>query len=196
MPRLTTDPETRQSLLVRLRDSRDEQAWAEFSQLYEPVIYRLASQRGMQDADAREIVQEVLMSVSKSINDFDLAATGSFRGWLSRITRNTTVDHFRRRTRASGGQLVPLAEVSDLEDSRLAEDFDQQHRRQLFLWAGGIVRQQVGESTWIAFWDTAVAEKPVAQVAANLSISEGAVYIARCRVLKKIREIVHRRELE
>jgi RNA polymerase sigma factor (sigma-70 family) len=92
---LNSDPPTRPSLLVRIRDARDEEAWSEFTAVYEPVIYRMTQRRGLQDADAREVVQEVLMSVAKAIDRFDLEAGGSFRGWLSRITRNAAMDRFR-----------------------------------------------------------------------------------------------------
>ena len=80
MTSLTTGPETRPSLLIRLRDTRDDQAWAEFTAIYEPVIYRMSKTRGLQDADAREVVQEVLMSVATAMERFDVSAAGSFRG--------------------------------------------------------------------------------------------------------------------
>ena len=61
------DPTTRPSLLVRLRDSRDEQAWGEFVEIYRPLVYRLARRRGLQDADALELVQEVMIKVASAI---------------------------------------------------------------------------------------------------------------------------------
>ena len=60
-------PETRDSLLVRMRDPRDGQAWAEFVQIYEPVVYRLARGQGLQDADARDLTQQVLMAVAARV---------------------------------------------------------------------------------------------------------------------------------
>ncbi len=196
MSTLNSDPQTRQSLLVRLRDSRDDQAWAEFTAVYEPVIYRMAKRRAFQDADAREIVQEVLLSVSSAIERFDLEGDGSFRGWLARITRNAAIDQFRKRSRheqSPGNTEIQMTLDRIAVDQPFEEEFDQDRRQQLFRWAASEVRTRTGESNWIAFWRTAVESKPIADVAAELGITEGAVYVARCRVLKRIRQLVHHR---
>lgn len=192
MSRLTTGPETRPSLLIRLRNSRDDQAWAEFTALYEPVVYRMCKTRGMQDADAREVVQEVLMSVATAIGRFDIDSAGSFRGWLSRIARNATVDHFRRHKRsgsAEGAQALDQVPATE----QLEEEFDRSRREQLFRWAAGLVRRRTGEVNWMAFWKTSVDGQSIAETAAELGISEGSVYVARCRILKRIRELVRDR---
>ncbi|MEL7336807.1 MAG: sigma-70 family RNA polymerase sigma factor, partial [Planctomycetota bacterium] len=100
---LTIEPNTRHSLLIRLSDHDDQDAWGEFLRTYEPVLYRMARRRETQDADAREIVQEVLLRVAQRIQKFDLSKDGSFRGWLNRTTRNVVIDRFRRlRLRENG----------------------------------------------------------------------------------------------
>lgn len=198
---LNSDPVTRPSLLVRLRNSRDEEAWSEFSAVYEPVIYRMTQRRGMQDADAREVVQEVLMSVATAIDRFDVDAVGSFRGWLSQITRNATIDRLRKLASRhemidASGVVRKLDETAENEHSigdALLDEFEQDRRKQLFRWAASQVRQRTGEVNWMAFWKTSVDGRSVAEVACELSISEGAVYVARCRILKRIRELVHDR---
>ncbi len=197
---LNSDPATRASLLVRLRNSRDEEAWSEFSSVYEPVIYRMAQRRGMQDADAREIVQEVLMSVATAIDRFDVQAVGSFRGWLSQITRNATIDRLRKLTALhetidASGAVRRLDEQVGNEHAAdtLLEEFETDRRKQLFRWAASQVRHRTGEVNWMAFWKTSVDGRSVAEVATELKISEGAVYVARCRILKRIRELVHDR---
>lgn len=192
----TSDPLTRPSLLVRLRDARDEEAWAEFTAVYEPVIYRMTKRRGMQDADAREVVQEVLMSVASAIDRFDTDATGSFRGWLSRITRNATIDRFRalasrHETIDASGVLRKLDDAARGE--KIEDEFEQDRRKQLFRWAAGQVRRGTGETKWMAFWKTSIDGISITEVALELGISEGAVYVARCRILKRIRELVHDR---
>lgn len=196
---LSSDPATRESLLVRLRNSRDEHAWAEFTSVYEPVIYRMTKRRGLQDADAREVVQEVLMSVAGAIDRFDLEQGGSFRGWLSRITRNATVDRFRslaalRETIDASG----VARQLDMEaaDQAVVDEFEQDRRQQMFRWAASRVRARTGEVNWMAFWKTSIEGESVTDAAEALGISEGAVYVARCRVLKRIRELVHQRLAE
>ena len=198
---LNSDPATRLSLLARLRNSRDEEAWSEFTAVYEPVIYRMTQRRGLQDADAREIVQEVLMSVATAIDKFDVDAVGSFSGWLSRITRNATIDRLRKlasrhETIDASGVVRKLDEAAGnghITGDELLDEFDQDRRKQLFRWAASHVRQRTGEINWMAFWKTSVDGRSIADVAAELKISEGAVYVARCRILKRIRELVHDR---
>lgn len=194
-----SDQSTRRSLLVRLRDARDEGAWAEFNAVYEPVIYRMVRRRGMQDADAREVVQEVLISVSGAIDRFDVDGTGSFRGWLSRITRNETIDRLRtlnsRRETLDASGVVRKLEQQAMNESTKAiqEEFDSAKRKQLFLWAAAQVRNRTGEVNWMAFWRTSVDGASIEEVAKELGIKEGSVYVARCRILKRIRECVAER---
>lgn len=193
---MNSDPITRSSLLIRLRDARDEDAWAEFTAVYEPVIYRMTRRRGMQDADAREVVQEVLMSIVSAIDRFDLESSGSFRGWLSKITRNATIDRLRRiasraETIDASGVIRKLEQA--VSNENISEEFDRDRREQLFRWAAGQVRRRTGEVNWMAFWRTSVDGRSVAEVARELEIQEGAVYVARCRIIKRIRELVHER---
>src|SRR6516164_7838440 len=97
---MTLTPTTRASLLLRLCDSEDHEAWVEFVTLYEPVIYRSLRQRGMQDADARDVMQDLLLAVSRSIDRWESrAGQGSFRGWLRRVARNLTVNWMKQRGR-------------------------------------------------------------------------------------------------
>ncbi len=196
MKTLKSDPATRPSLLVRLRNSRDDQAWAEFTAVYEPVIYRMTKRRGLQDADSREVVQEVLMSVASAIDRFDVEAAGSFRGWLARITRNAVVDQFRtlssRETATDAGEMQRHVDKAAI-DLQWIDEFDKQRREQLFRWAASEVRRKTGELNWMAFWQTSIETRSISQVATELGMSEGAVYVARCRILKRIRELVHDR---
>lgn len=196
MRTLNSDPATRPSLLVRLRNSRDDQAWADFNAVYEPVIYRMTRRRGLQDADAREVVQEVLMSVASAIDRFDFEAAGSFRGWLGRITRNAVVDQFRklsvRETATDADEMQRHIDKAGI-DRHWSDEFDKQRREQLFRWAASEVRQKTGELNWMAFWQTSIEMRPISQVADELGMTEGAVYVARCRILKRIRELVHLR---
>ena len=97
---MTLTPSTRASLLLRLRDSQDHQAWVEFVALYEPAAYRLLRRHGLQDADARDVLQDLLLAVSRSIDRWDPAKErGSFRGWLRRVARNLLVNWLKQRQR-------------------------------------------------------------------------------------------------
>lgn len=168
-------------------------------EIYEPVIFRLAKRKNLQDADVREIVQEVLMRVAGAIDRFDPYGAGSFRGWLSKTTRRVAVDRFRRlagRETAIGGVTPELESVLQTAAGQLDAEFDLEHRRQLFRCAAEHIRPIVSQSTWAAFWETAVKDRPACDVASDLGLSDGAVYVARCRVLKRIREFIETREAE
>jgi RNA polymerase sigma-70 factor, ECF subfamily len=186
-------PDTRQSLIARLHDAGDAAAWVEFCAIYEPTTFRIARKYGLQDADAREVTQEVLLTVSRKIQAFDLSRDGRFRGWLARIARNAAVDLLRRRkaTGVGGSDFVRrLSEVPNANDPNDCEDFEIEARRQQFRWAADQVRHLVNAKTWQAFWLSAVEGKPGEQVAKQLGMSVGAVYVARCRTLARVKSLL------
>jgi RNA polymerase sigma-70 factor, ECF subfamily len=185
-------PETRHSLLHRLYDRADTAAWSEFCTIYEPVIYRFAKRYGLQDADAREVSQEVLLVVSRKVEVFDTQANGRFRGWLSAIARHAAIDLLRRRReRPLGGSdiLRRLSELPQLNPNE-SECFLAEARHEQFHWAAEQVRQSSQNTTWQAFWLTAVENCPAHEVAKKLKISVGAVYVARCRTLARIKGLI------
>ena len=198
---MQTSPETRPSLLLRLRNPQDEQAWREFLEIYEPLIERLARRRGLQHADARELVQEVLVAVSGAIDRWDPDETkGSFRGWLSTIARNLTINLLKREGRTTRG-------TGDSEFARLMNEqpdpvgentalFDLEYRRRLFQFAAEHVREQFEEATWQAFWKTSVEQQPLVDVCEELGLSRGAIYVARSRVMAKLRKHIEKLESE
>lgn len=186
-------PDTRQSLIARLHDAGDAAAWVEFCSIYEPTTFRIARKYGLQDADAREVTQEVLLIVSRKIQNFDLSRDGRFRGWLSRIARNATIDLLRRRnaTAVGGSDFAKrLSEVPHSVAQDEGEEFEIEARRQQFRWAADQVRHLVSSKTWQAFWMSAVEGKPGEQVAKQLGMSVGAVYVARCRTLARVKSLL------
>jgi len=185
-------PATRASLLMRIRDRGDADAWRQFVQLYAPVVYAYARRRQIQDADAADLTQEVLRSVSKSIARLEYDARyGSFRGWLFTVTRNKLVDFQRRK---SIGQAVGGSSIQDVLNRQPAaeeQDFwDQEFRRQVFAVAAEQVKPEFEEATWQAFWQTAVEGRKPNDVAGGLGMSVGAVYIAKSRVQARLKERV------
>ncbi len=192
---MSLHPETRQSLLLRLRDRDDQQAWSEFFEIYEPLIYRLARAKGFQDADAREITQDVLMAVSRSISRFRKADhAGGFRGWLATITRNLAINRLRGRNLTSLDESVAAKRLEELvcvdEHNHDEVRFEQEHRKQVFVWAADQLRSRYSQANWLAFWKTCVEGATVAEVAKELNVSPGTVYVARCRIIARLREIV------
>lgn len=188
-------PKTRRSLLVRIRDTHDGRAWTEFVAIYEPLVYRLARRHGFQHADALELTQEVLLAVSKSIDRWNTdPACGSFRGWLFRVARNLMINLLvkqRRHPQAVGNTDFQrlLAQVPDPACDESAV-FDLEYRRSLFRWAAEQVQAEFRPSTWQAFWGTCVDGRPVSDVAHELRLSIGAVYVARSRVMARLRACV------
>ncbi len=194
-------PKTRSSLLVRLRQPRDEQAWAEFVEIYEPLVYQLARQRGLQDADAQELVQEVFIAVSSAIERWQPdPERAKFRTWLFRIARNLIVHSLtarRRRAQGTGSSdFHVLLEEQPAPESEESNLFDQEYRRRLLAWAAERIRGQFQQTTWQAFWLTSVDGREVREVAAALGLSAGAVYIARSRVMARLRETIENLEHE
>jgi RNA polymerase sigma-70 factor (ECF subfamily) len=184
---------------VRLKDARDEAAWREFIEIYEPLLLRIARQRGLQDADAAEVTQEVLLAVARSIDGWDPdPRRGSFRGWLGRIARNLMINRLARRERGprvvGGTEHLERLEAEPARDCAESSQFDLEHRRQLFLWAAAQIRGEFRESTWQAFWRTCVDHRPVQEMAAELGLSPGAVYVARSRVMARLRTKVNEAE--
>ena len=185
MPRV---PDTRASLILRLPTKTDAQAWREFVSIYEPFLHRFVRRQGMQDADARELVQDVLLSVVQAVGQWQSDATrAKFRTWLFRIARNRMIDILsnwqRNAVRGGASGLHDIAQPELLvEQAQLA------HRRELFRWASTQVKQQVQPTTWLAFWRTSVEEVSVPDVAKELGITPGAVYIARSRVAARLKE--------
>jgi RNA polymerase sigma factor (sigma-70 family) len=184
-------PATRMSLIVKLRDPTDASAWREFLALYEPLIYQLARRKGLQDADAHDLCQEVLKAVAGAIDRWE-PGLGTFRGWLARVTRNLLVNFLTRpgHQRLGSG----ATSVQELLESELAPDssatalFESEYRMRLFRWAADEVEGEFAPPTWGAFWQTAVEGRPPSEVASQLGLSVGAVYIARSRVLARIKK--------
>lgn len=189
MPRL---PDTRFSLIARLANAADSAAWSEFVEVYEQAIFRYSRGHGLQDADAWEVVQRVLLAVHQQMHSWrPNGQAGAFRCWLLRTAHRICLSSLRdasRRDRAAGG--------SDGDESiRMAADgeipdVDRDWERWAFCWAAGFVEQEVEANTWRAFWLTAVEGVSADQAARTLEMKVGSVYTARCRVIARIREAV------
>jgi RNA polymerase sigma-70 factor (ECF subfamily) len=184
-------PTTRPSLLVRIRDSGDREAWRQFVQMYGPVVYGYGRKRGLQDADAADLTQEVLRAVMGSVGRLDYdRGRGSFRGWLFTLAHHKLHDLLARRRRNGRGAEDNGVQEWLEEQPAPAEDlalWDQEYERRLFARAADEVRGDFHESTWQAFWRTAVDGRPVKEVAGELGLTAAAVYLARSRVMARLR---------
>lgn len=188
-------PETRASLIASLNNPASEEAWAEFAAVYRPLIIRVATAKGLQHADAEDLAQETMAIVGRSIGSFDPKAKGSFRGWLRTITRNLVVNYLSREKepRGSGDSKVQAMLVQQAApQGPTATLFDLELRRMQFHAAAAVVRGQVSESTWDTFRMTAIERISISDVAQKLGKSQGAVRMARCRVMTRLREEVQK----
>src|SRR5437762_6272323 len=150
-------PATRASLLVRLRDAHDGQAWSEFVDLYAPLVYRFGCKQGLQDADAADLSQETLRAVAGAIGRLDYdPGRGSFRGWLFTIVRNRLRDFLDKRGRQDQGSgdtgMLDWLEQQPGREDPWAEQWDREYDRQLLLTAARRIRWQFQDGTWQAFW--------------------------------------------
>ena len=194
-------PETRNSLILRLPDRADVEAWDEFVAIYEPLVYRLTRTKGFQDADAREIVQEVLVAVCRAVDKWEPdPQRGRFRDWLFKIARNLMINFLtRRQTRPLGTGQSGMMEWLEGNHAATPEEsatFDLEYRREVFHWAAEQVRERVKDRTWSAFWRSSVDGRSIADTASELEMSVGAVHIARSRVLGRLRATVKKFESE
>ena len=176
------------SLLQRLRQPAEQEAWGRFVELFTPLIYYWARRLGLQHQDAADLVQDVFTLLVQKLPTFSYDQHKSFRGWLRTVTLNKWRDRCRRWA-------VPVeknAVLPELPGPEAAEAFwEVEYRRQLVGHALEVMQAEFQPTTWKACWELVVAGRPAAEVAAELGISENAVYIAKSRILGRLR-----RELE
>ena len=187
-------PLTRASLLVQLRDGANHAAWNEFMQLYGPVVYGFARKRGLQDADAADLMQDVMRSVSTSIGRLDYdRSQGTFRRWLFTITRNKVFSFLsarRIRPQATGDSATNRLLETHPDESDGSETWETEYQRRLAALAMERIKSEFQGKTWQAFWLTAVDGIAAPEAAQQVGLSPGAVYVAKSRVLARLKEEV------
>ncbi len=161
-------------------------------ELYAPVVYGFLRKRGVQDADAADLMQEVMMDVARAVDGFDYdPVRGSFRNWLLTIVQNRLSNFLRRGEvfRGQGGSEATQL-ISNLPESANgnAGDWETSYERQLLGVAARQIRDDFQEATWTAFWKTAVEGRKPKEVAKQLDLSIAAVYMAKRRVTRRLKE--------
>ncbi|MFO0901545.1 MAG: RNA polymerase sigma factor [Pirellulales bacterium] len=193
----TSSLETRVSLLLRLQDSDDRAAWDEFVRLYGRVLFRVARGRGLQAADADNLVQEVLLAVARSIGSWlERPDRGRFRAWLLRIARNEAIDILTRSSKRplGGGEAVVAALSAVSGTDEVSSQLDLEYERKVFQWAAEQVRSSVAEHTWLAFWLTHLEGLSIEEAAERLRTRPANIYFARSRVMARIKKLVQEHE--
>lgn len=190
--------ETRVSLILRLQDMADVEAWDEFVILYTPVILRVAKGRGMQAADADNLVQQVLLKVAQSVSNWlEREDRGPFRAWLVRIARNESINLLTRQS-AKGHSLAGEEVTPELVNAQQADEIreliDREYDHAVFDWAAERVKKDVQPKTWQAFWLTHIEGLSVQQAAEKLGVRTANIYFGRSRVMLRLRELVQQYE--
>ena len=191
-------PETRPSLILRVRDPNDADAWNQFATLYRPVILRLARRKGIQAADAEDLAQQVLLSVAGAIERWKPdQQRARFRTWLQTIVRNAILNAVQRRSpdQAAGGD----SDAERFENNQNTRTDDEEtlrdeYRRELFLQAAQQIHAEFAEETWDSFWKTAVQGIDIETLSAQSDRTRGSIYASRSRIMKRLREAIE--ELE
>ena len=179
----TTSP----SLLERLRTPADQEAWTRFVRLYTPMLYSWARGVGLQDQDAADLTQDVLTLLVQKLPEFTYDPQKSFRAWLHK----TTVNLWRSQQRKQGAKQLDLGDisVSDPEDSGGVREFEEaEYRRYVVRRALELMQTDFQPTSWKAFWECEVRGRGAAEVASELGISVGALYVAKSRVLARLRQ--------
>ena len=188
-------PETNHSLIARIKDLGDGTAWSEFLAIYRPVVMRMARRRGLQDADSNDVLQQVFVSISRSISRWEASdERPPFRAWLATIARNAITKSLTRRPKdvASGSTSVRdlLHEQPDAVSTEA--EIDAEARKELLRWASKEIRGEFGKGTWEVFWRTAIKGDSVSEVAKSTGRTAGSIYVARYRVTARLKEKVQK----
>jgi RNA polymerase sigma-70 factor (ECF subfamily) len=169
-----------------LRQPHNEQAWGRLVELYTPFLFSWARRCGQTDHDAADLVQEVFVVLLQTLPTFQLDQHGRFRNWLRTLLVNKLRDRKRREA------LMHKVSLADCPEPALAADnvelWEREYHRQVTQRALELMRADFSPSTWKACWQFVAEGKPALDVAKSLGISENAVYLARCRVLRRLRE--------
>ena len=191
-------PETRPSLILRVRDPNDADAWNQFATLYRPVILRLARRKGIQAADAEDLAQQVLLSVAGAIERWQPdQQRARFRTWLQTIVRNAILNAVQRRSpdQAAGGdsdsERFEIDQNTRTDDEETLRD---EYRRELFQQAAQQIHAEFAKDTWDSFWKTAVQGIDIDSLSSQTGRTRGSIYASRSRIMKRLREAIE--ELE
>ncbi len=198
---VTADPDnaTRLSLLLRVRDLSDRTAWQDFVECYAPKVYSWCLSFGLQDSDAADATQEVLMKLVNGLRSFDYNSDrGRFRGWLKTVTRHVSIDMMRTwKERGSGDTQIQMKlETTEHPDAAdlLYQEVEAAYQEELIRRASLLVQVRVQPKTWQAFQMTADQNLSAADVAKTLGMPVSEVYVAKSRVLKMLKEEVAKLE--
>lgn len=193
-------PRTRRTLLLRLKDWKDDASWHEFSKIYERLIFDTAIKAGLRHEEAQEVVQETLLSVAKKIAGFNYdPEVGSFRSWLLQITRRRIVDQMRKRRahlQSGGNHQAHLELMSDPTGSKLDALWNEEWHQALLDMARALVKRQVSEKQYKMFELYVLQQAPIKNVTRTLGVNAAQVYMAKYRISRLLKQQLRTLERE
>ena len=176
------------SLLDRLRSSPERSAWEKFVDMYAPLLFAWANRLGRTGHDAADLVQDVLTVLVEKLPQFEYDGRKSFRAWLKTILLN----RWRQQRRAACNRVTADGDLADVAGPDNVHEFEEdEYRRHLVRRALALMQAEFQPVTWKACWEFVVRDRPAAEVAAELGISVNAVYLAKSRVLRRLRAELH-----
>lgn len=181
-----------QSLLARLRNNRgpggapDQAAWAQFVELYSPLLYCWACRLEQQETDALDLVQEVFLLLHQKLPEFRHDPRQSFRNWLATVLYNKWRDRWRLNPPPMPADPQWLAQIPTADP--LEAFTEMEYQRYLIRRVMDLIRTDFETTTWQAFWESLVQGRPATEVASELHLSLAAVYQAISRVRRRLRQ--------
>jgi RNA polymerase sigma-70 factor (ECF subfamily) len=167
--------------------------WQRLDAVYMPMIKSWLARQGVRGPDADDLVQDVIVVVLRKLRDFRRERTGSFRSWLRHITVNCIREHrrrCRREVRGTGSdEMLEMLQQLENPSSELTRTWNEEHRRFVLQFALAQAKASFSGQTWEAFERTAVNGEDPGSVARVLCMTVNAVYIAKSRVMARMRDI-------
>lgn len=174
------------TLLEQLQLPGQDAAWARFTALYMPLLRSWADRCGLPPHDSADLVQEVFAILVQKMSDFRYDRDGSFRAWLRAVTMNKLRDWKRQSARRNQVALDDVAEPA--VDDPLNDFWEEEYRQQLLHNAVTLIRQDFEPKTWAACWEFMDGQQPASVVAAKHGMTENSVYVAKSRVIQRLRD--------
>jgi len=196
---------TRKTLLSRLRDRGDQDSWREFFNTYWRLIYSVALKSGLTEAEAQDVVQETILTVTKQMPGFKYdAQNGSFKAWLVQVTQSRIVDHLRKRPPWAAEQRSARVDdtqrtsttnrIPDPKEFRVEEIWEEEWQQNLMEVALEKVKSQVKPKHYQIFDLAVLRGWPVRDVVRTLEVNAGQIYLVKQRLSKLVKREVKRLE--
>jgi RNA polymerase sigma-70 factor (ECF subfamily) len=184
--------ETNVSLILRVRNPADGRSWKEFVDLYEPLLLNYVRSRGLSEHDARDVVQQIFVSLLRALPTFELNKTrGRFRTWLWQVASNAIADWARRQRRQAKAETQWLEQLSSEEagsNPELEIEWRDAYRKRILQVVLERMKSRTHPKTWSCFEQHLQRGRPAADVALELGMTANAVYVAAARVLARVRQ--------